>query len=542
MLTRTKEKRLYGRDNNQHSAMNKPSFLNRVRYPGIRMNLVVLVIGCILPIASISAYLIFSFYKYEQAQLISNSISRARAIISAVDRDFANTQASLLALGTSHRLATGDLSGFHARAILALKNIRAENILVVDMNGQMLLTTRQPFGTPLPKLHDLPLLQRILKTGTPDVSDLYVSTIAKRLIYTIAVPIKHDGVMVSLLGATVAPAQLLSVLAEQKLPDNWRAVIVDRTGTVVARTHNIEKFLGVKIAPQLLQQISISNEGSRESRNLDGVPVITVYSRSPATNWSVVIGMPLKGLTTGLRQTLIDLIIATAVALGIGLMLAWFIGGRIARSVTALGKTALALSFGETLTLPPLSFTEANELGQALLNAESTLHQSKYNAHHDALTGLANRTLFYISVDQQAALCERDQTGLAILYIDLDGFKAVNDTYGHAVGDVLLKAVSNRLKDAIRESDIAARLGGDEFAIALIHSDMENAKIFAGKLIQIISKPYQLGELEANISASIGVAGFPGSAINTDMLLKKADKAMYAAKASGKQRYCVTSD
>jgi diguanylate cyclase (GGDEF)-like protein len=521
--------------------MSRHPFLKGVHTPGIRMSLAVLVVGCILPIAGMAAFLIFDFYEHEQTQLTMNAISRARAMTSVVDRDFAIAQAALLALSTSPLLTKDDLRGFHAEAVEALRNMQAETIMVLDTTGQLLLTTARPFGEPLPKLANPPLLKRTLEAGKPGVSDLFVGPLAGRLILTIAVPVKRDGSTIYSLNATVAPAQLSSVLTEQKLPDSWRAAIIDSTGSVVARTHEVEKFLGKKVNLDLLQRISISDEDSFESKTLDGIPVFTVYSRSPVTKWTVALGVPLDELTAGLHQTLVRLIVATFGALVIGLSLAWFIGGRVARSITALTKPARALGSGVVLTIPHLHFKEANEMRQALLDAATTLQQANYESHHDVLTGLANRALFHIVVNGQLALCRRSKTALAILYIDLDGFKTVNDTYGHATGDQLLLAVSIRIKGAIRDSDIAARLGGDEFSIALVDCNLDDAIAFAGRLIEIISDPYQLGEIEAKISASIGVSGYPISATDFDTLLKNADHAMYRAKGLGKRRVCAST-
>ncbi len=516
--------------------MDRDPHLSEVRTPSIRMSLASLVIGCVLPVVLVSAFLIFNFYEHEQIQLTNNAISRARAMISNVDRGFASTQAALQALGTSHRLTSGDLRGFHARATEELRNLHAENIIVIDPSGQLLLSTWVPFGTPLPKLAKPSLRKRILETGEPIVSNLFLGPVTHHPIFAIEVPVKREGALIYTLAATIAPAQLSSVLTEQKLPNSWRAAIVDHSGSLVARTHGIDKLLGKKASSDLLQRMSLSGEAGFKSKTLEGIPVLSVYSKSPVTGWAVVIGMPLGELTAGLRQTLTWLILATISALTIGLALAWYLSGRITRSITALTQSAVALGFGERPTIPPLHFREANQLRQALLDAATTLHQAKYDAQHDALTGLANRALFHIVITQQLALCQRNSAELAILYIDLDGFKTVNDTHGHALGDQLLRDVSVRLKRAIRKSDIAARLGGDEFVIALIHSSLENANAFAGKLIEIISEPYRLGVIEAHISASIGIAGYPRSATDVDILLKNADHAMYMAKSLGKGR------
>jgi hypothetical protein len=167
-----------------------------------------------------AAFLIFNFYEHEQTQLTINAVSRARAMTSVVDRDFASTQAALLALSTSPLLAKDDLGGFHAQAVEALRNMQAETIVVLDTTGQLLLTTRRPFGELLPKLANPPLLKRTLETGKPGVSDLFVGPVAGRLILTITVPVKRDGSTIYSLNATVAPVQIIELRNAGRSPDS----------------------------------------------------------------------------------------------------------------------------------------------------------------------------------------------------------------------------------------------------------------------------------------------------------------------------------
>lgn len=516
-------------------------FRTRSHTPGVRASLALLVVGCVLPISLVAGYLIVDYYKHQHAQLTVNAISRARAMRSIVDHDFASAESALQVLATSRFLTKGDLGGFHAQASEAVQHMQARNIVLLSPTGQFLLTTFRPFGEPLPTQAIPANLMRVLEQGKPAVSDLFRGRITGDWIFSIGVPVRRHGATIYSLHATVTPAQLAGVLAEQKLPDSWRAAITDGDGSVVARTHEVKKFLGKQVVPDLWQRMSVSDEGGFESRTLDGIPVLTVYSRSPVTKWAVVVGIPLDEVTAGLRQTVALLLLASGAALIVGLALAWFIGGRVARSITGLIQPARALGSGDMVTIPPVHFSEAREMGQALLDAATRLRRVQYEAHHDTLTGLPNRTLFHIFIDRHLALCRRDQTELAILYLDLDGFKAVNDTYGHATGDLLLRAVSARIMDTIRDSDIAARLGGDEFAIALLHADVDNARAFATKLIDVISAPYQIGAIVATISASIGVAGYPVSATDIDTLLKSADRAMYKAKELGRRRTHVAA-
>ena len=139
------------------------------------------------------------------------------------------------------------------------------------------------------------------------------------------------------------------------------------------------------------------------------------------------------------------------------------------------------------------------------------------------------------------ALCQRTATKLAVLYVDLDDFKPVNDRYGHAIGDELLREVAARLKTGIRHSDLAARLGGDEFAVALPNTGTEDAAGLATKLVESLSAPYRITSLLIHISASIGVAAYPDTASTAELLLHHADKAMYEAKTVGKRRSVVAA-
>ena len=166
---------------------------------------------------------------------------------------------------------------------------------------------------------------------------------------------------------------------------------------------------------------------------------------------------------------------------------------------------------------------------------EQRLHQL---AHYDALTGLPNRTSFEDRCNKALNRAARHGTQLALLFIDLDGFKAVNDTYGHAVGDVLLQTVADRITTCLRDKDIITRMGGDEF-IALLEdiTGPENAILAARKLLEALSKKAPCGGHEVSVSASIGISFYPSDAHDVETLLTHADIAMYAAKNRGRNNY-----
>jgi diguanylate cyclase (GGDEF)-like protein/PAS domain S-box-containing protein len=166
-------------------------------------------------------------------------------------------------------------------------------------------------------------------------------------------------------------------------------------------------------------------------------------------------------------------------------------------------------------------------------------------AHHDGLTGLPNRLLFNDRLAQAISVAKRDSSRFALLFLDLDKFKPVNDCFGHAVGDQLLQHVAGRIRSQVRESDTVARVGGDEFLVILPDiARREEAETVARKIVAAISMPYQLDgqERPVDVGASIGIAIFPADASDADALIKAADSAMYGAKQlGGSYRSCGAS-
>jgi diguanylate cyclase (GGDEF)-like protein len=159
-------------------------------------------------------------------------------------------------------------------------------------------------------------------------------------------------------------------------------------------------------------------------------------------------------------------------------------------------------------------------------------------AHFDYLTGLPNRAFFLDNLDHSIALAKRNNYKVSVLFLDLDGFKQVNDTLGHDAGDLLLREASLRLKEVIRESDTVARVGGDEFIFVLNEiGSAENAASIAKKIIAALSEPFELNGQQCKIGGSIGISIYPDGAANPETLIKQADDAMYLAKQSGKNAY-----
>ena len=203
--------------------------------------------------------------------------------------------------------------------------------------------------------------------------------------------------------------------------------------------------------------------------------------------------------------------------------------------------------YWEFAIISPVKDAQGKITHYLAINEDVTIRKSAeegiaYMAYHDSLTGLANRYAFLRQLTNTIDSAELRGGTTGLFFVDLDGFKAVNDTHGHDVGDQLLKGVAHRMADFIRNFDMAGRLGGDEFVVQLANVGDEGTTLrLANKLCALLAEPFTLGELELAISCSIGVALYPRHAASPETLMKRADEAMYLAKSRGKNRVEVAT-
>ena len=162
-------------------------------------------------------------------------------------------------------------------------------------------------------------------------------------------------------------------------------------------------------------------------------------------------------------------------------------------------------------------------------------------AHHDGLTGLPNRRMLQDRLAQALAAADRHGHKLAVLFLDLDGFKKINDNFGHDIGDELLKDVARRLTATLRKEDTAVRLGGDEFVVGLMYlTQSTDAESAAKKIIETLGQTYHVNGHDLTVTTSVGISIFPDNGSSGEELLKQADTALFKAKTGGKNRYCLS--
>jgi diguanylate cyclase (GGDEF)-like protein len=642
----------------------------------VRTFVIWLVVACLLP-GVIGAIVLFIYqYTESRAQLEKNMVSTSRALVQATDNHLLRLQAVVQALATSDALARHDFAQFHQQARETVAKVGlGNNVVLRDQAGWQLLNTAVDFGHPLSSQPAPEQVREVFATAKPVISNLFIGPVLKQPVMSVDVPVFIDGKVAYALGVGVLPQHFNAILKAQHLPADWVGAMLDRSGTVVGRTHQPDKYVGHLASANLLKPMRENREGSGEATTLEGIPVVSFFSRSPVTNWSVAIGVPRQAVVGALVRTLAVIAIGIAALFAIALVMARFIGRKIAYSIQALTAPASALGEGIAAPVPALHVKEAAEVALAISRAadllqeraaslqakdaeleeahrlakfgswywdltsdaikssdslrkiigndvssfpamrgivipeqswqqmkaaaqqavqtgngyemelavnhadghtiwihskceairnhagkvaalrgtvqditerkltDDQLRQSEAKlrdaALHDALTGLPNRALVFEYCDHLLAAAQRSHGSGALLFIDLDRFKPINDLYGHETGDRVLQEVGQRLLGCTRHEDLVGRLGGDEFVIVLpyLDADRHRAAVVARHVVDSISRPFRINALELSLSPSIGISYFPEHATDVSTLLHTADLAMYQAKQAGRANY-----
>jgi diguanylate cyclase (GGDEF)-like protein len=503
-----------------------------------------LVLACLLPGIVGVAVLFSREYLNGRAQLERDMIATARAMVQSVDSQLFRAKTVGQVLSTSGALVPHDLAGFHRRAreVIATTNV-GMNVVLSDESGQQLVNTLREFGEPLPQHGHPEILGRVFETGQPVISEIYVGGVLRKPVVSIDLPVSLAGKVAYVLSIGLLPNDFNAILAAQNFPPGWVSAIFDHTGTIAARTHAPEEFVGQKGTAEYIQRISESLEGSMETVTREGIPTLSVWSRSSVTGWSVGIGIPREILERDLMHTMIWLASGLATLLVVGLSLAWLAGRRIAGSVRALTEPAIALGKGQSVPIPDVSIHESAEVAVALQQTgellaartaalEAANRELEQLARVDTLTGLQNRKSANERLHLEFLRLKRSGHPYAVLFMDIDCFKEINDTYGHNTGDQVLRHLATVLKGSLRETDFIARYGGEEFLAILSETSADGALTTAEIVRRTVAD--QSFPVVKQVTVSIGVAMALGEDKNEEGAVRRADTALYQAKEDGR--------
>ncbi|MGE5469051.1 MAG: diguanylate cyclase [Ignavibacteria bacterium] len=540
---------------------------NVPRWP-VHSLLLSLVLACLIPGLIGAGLLVFRDYQSSRSIIEENALRTTRALVQAVDSHLFKAQAVAQALSTSDALRLRDFAGLYrqARAFLLLNHL-GNSIALSDASGQQLFNTSREFGEPLPRHGSLDQIRQVVETGQPSISRVFMGNLAQRLLVTVDVPVILEGKVIYVLTTVIRPDILNDILKSQGLPQDWIAAVLDSEGTFVTRTRSPEEFVGKKPSAELLRHAGESLEGAFESITPDGLPVLSIFTRSPATGWTVALGIPRAAVTAAYREPLILLAVGMIVLFAAGLWLAWSLGERIAVSVRSLAAQAKALGLGQQVLVPEVHIKEAGEVAVALADAsrllrertealeterasrerqleklvaertealEAAIQESERLARRDALTGLQNRLSANERLRAEFLRLKRTGRAYAVLLLDIDHFKRINDSYGHEAGDQVLRQVARVLAAGTRETDFAGRFGGEEFLLLLPETDPEGALAAAEKIRAAVAEAEEA--TARGVTVSIGVAGAALEDGNEDDAVRRADRALYDAKARGRNR------
>lgn len=494
-----------------------------------------IVCACTLPASVAALAAVLYHYDFARDELFASSVRRAASISLSVETTVRGAEIALRTLASSAHLNSDDLRRFHEQAQDVLPILDSvNNIYLTDPAGRLLMNTQKRFGSSMPALNNPGLILRAAATGRTQVSKVFTGSVTKRPLIAIAVPVMRDDKLVMVLAATILAERITQLLNQQHAPSDWIISVHDQTGRFIARSHEQARFVGRPPSPDLKRAMQGRPEGTLMGTTSEGIPVFAAYTRSAYSGWTVAVGIPRHSLLRRLNLSIVSVCMLVIVSVGVGLGVAALTARRIRGAIIAMIPAAEALSLAKTVELPEDRYEETRLLGEALKNASEKLRRSEHAAHHDLLTGLPNRAFLQAVLPAMASQAMRLQHPLTLLYLDLDGFKQVNDKLGHAAGDEVLSQTAWRIRACIRAADIGIRLGGDEFVVMLPNTGRAGALETAERIRLSVEQRMELQWGEARVSASIGLACFPEDCATVDELFYLADKAMYGAKRDGK--------
>lgn len=502
-----------------------------------------------LPPILLAAYLVYGFGKAGYDNTTRELVQRTESTAHAVSQQLDVVHASLTVLSHSDAALGNDLPKLYEASQRLVKSTPAVSaVSLIGADRKMVFLTLRPYvhpdarpqGTQDIPVSDLAAVQQVFQTGRPAVSAPFPSPVSEGTVTSLAVPIVQDGKVAYCLRAIIRTDTLNQLLARQDLPQDWTVAIVDKGGLLLARSHSPERYVGKPGSESLLAALKARQHGVFDGKNKEGVLIKTTIVQVPGWDWSVAIGVPIAALEAPMRHALMLLATTTLAVGAVGFVLSLWLARFITGHVKRLTRVAAGIHRGDKVDLSTLSIKElvevAERLGEVSRRSERTQAQLE-SARHDALTRLPGRALFFELVDKQRrALLRPDQGQLALLFIDLDGFKAVNDQQGHQQGDRVLVEAAGVLTSLVRDTDVAGRLGGDEFVICLV-SDHGHIDSTATEVAErVLSKIRKIG---FDISCSIGIAVVSGPDADVSAALSQADEAMYEAKRRGKNMAMV---
>jgi diguanylate cyclase (GGDEF)-like protein len=427
-----------------------------------------------------------------------------------------------------------------------------DHITAFDRDGVRQCSSNVSIPTAVP-VRDRELVDRIVATAGFSIGTYGVGFVSGNDVFRVGYPVVDDtGAVVGSIYAGINLTWLNTAIDQWKLGPKATVYITDRNGIQIAR-HPDSRSVGQPLPNNLKPFLSAARAGSAEVKEARGVVSLYGYvpvRTGPSDGIAVFVGRDQQQIVSDINRSiwlnvtvvLIGLLLSGIFAL---IYVRWFLARPFQSLLTVAGRWRngdWSVRAGNASGIP-----EFDRLASAFdgMAAEVSSREVKISwmARYDHLTGLANRAKFAEALQHEIARAHRDGASFAVLCLDLDHFKDVNDTLGHPIGDLLLQSVAERLQASVRETDTVSRFGGDEFAlIATDLRDPADAAALALKVLTALSEPVVIGDIEVRSGASVGIAVYGPDSTDSEMLLSHADIALYRAKSEGRGTYRFFTD
>ena len=540
----------------------------------IRNHLLLLVVGVSCPLMLVVGYGIYHDLQQDIAHTKASLRTLARTMVNNTGNKLANAQHMLEQM--AKRPLVRQLDPAHCdeilKDVLALNQGYA-NVAYTDVHG-VVVCSALPLPSDKPaQVGQFVWFQESLKRQEFTVGAPFLGPVANKWVSVLSSPIWNDSH--EMLGTVLLPLDLSAFdpkIPTQFLPEGSRFGFFNKDGVMVWRNLDPEQVIGTRPDADAARKIVAIRDGEFESLAIDGVVRYFSVAPMPQTDWVAFVGVPASSVYAAARQRALLSVLATLSVLLFLVFLGAAIARRIIRPISQLEQTARAIQAGvldaRAATEGPREIskvaqafnamtdriqTSTQQMEGEIIKRKQVEEQVRQMAFYDALTNLPNRRLLIDRLNQTIAASKRNACYGALMFLDLDNFKPLNDKYGHEVGDLLLIEVAQRLTSCVREVDTVARFGGDEFVVILSELDADpatsaaQASITADKILTALSEPYCLNinregqvdsTLEHQCTASMGVAMFIDHDLSPESILKSADLAMYQAKEGGRNRAC----
>jgi PAS domain S-box-containing protein len=422
---------------------------------GLRSHLVIFGLAIVVPVLLYSAFLLHRYTQSVHASNERRALEIARALNADIDREITAITTTLETLATSPTLLYEDFANFHVQAKEALRS-RPWNVLLIGANRQQLVNTRVPWGTPLPISATDPDLLRIAReTQQPYVTNLLQGVVAKRMVFSVSVPVRKGEDIPYALVMSLEPDRLVEILAGESLPPGWIAAVSDRNNLNMARTRLANEYLGRPIPEASVRQYAGRSEGVIEATDFEGQRSLQAFHWSRLTGWRVATWAPLSLVEGQLRQAWTLFFWSGAVLLSLSLLLAFGVGRLMAAPMAKLMYAGAAL--GEGKPVSPISSTlrEADELSRVLGIAAKELDvRMGAQAHLAAIVASSPSAVVSLSPDGIIRTWNAAATSL----------------FGHQEVEVAGRPISVLARDGASET--MSKLNAEARSGSVVHEDV----------------------------------------------------------------------